>query len=294
MKNKKTLYIIPAIILCLFLNGCRNYQELENLSVVAGIAVDKAQDGEGYLVSLEVIDTSAPIKENKVKSRVIESEGRTVFDAVNQVKKKLFDRPYFGNAQVLIISRKIAESEGIENIIEGFLRDTEPRETIEVTISRGETAKEIITPDNDGKYIYSYEIKKNLDGGKKNSNQLKNMELYKVYNELKRNSGNLLLPAFICAEKKETQEEEKDKIKKETEADGFAIFQKDKLIGWLDYGDVLYYMLINGSVKGSVFAFPLENQAKNNVSLTILKSSSKKSFEVDISGEKKAKINIVK
>ena len=140
---KKCVCLILALLFALPAAGCWSYRGLDEMTIVSGIALDKDKETGNYLLSFEFVDLSGSVKENGPESKIIESEGKTIFEAVRNAKKKLRNKLYFGHAQMLIINQDIAKEEDIGSIMDWFMRDGEVRETINMAISREQTAQDI-------------------------------------------------------------------------------------------------------------------------------------------------------
>ena len=128
--RKKMIRILTTLFLCVCLTSCWDYKGLDELTFVAGIAIDEAEGGAGYRVSFEVIDTQVSMKEGEMRSILVESEGMTIYDAIYKTNKQLYHYLYFGNTELLVISHQLAEKEGLKPILEGFLRDASTRDTM--------------------------------------------------------------------------------------------------------------------------------------------------------------------
>ena len=72
------------IILC----GCWNYREIDNLAIVAGIAIDKDMVTNKYILTTEVITTQSQGVSSIISSELYSSEGDSVFGAVRNTIEK--------------------------------------------------------------------------------------------------------------------------------------------------------------------------------------------------------------
>ena len=77
----KRLYILVTMILSLFIfTGCWNYEEINKMRFVSGVAVDYDEVKEEYIVTTEVVRLIQGGKD--FGSTLFQSRGLTVFDAV--------------------------------------------------------------------------------------------------------------------------------------------------------------------------------------------------------------------
>jgi spore germination protein KC len=132
MKKAKLLLIAALISSLLLLTGCWNYKEIESFYIVAGAAIDRSADN-GYHVTFDVVDTTSGTKGPTFRSRFIESEGMTIFDAIRNAVQISDRKLYLGNIKVILISRQIA-SQGIAPVLDQMMRNEESRLTVGVAV----------------------------------------------------------------------------------------------------------------------------------------------------------------
>lgn len=279
MKTKLLLLALIIIITTTF-TGCWNYTEIEGLTIVTGIAVDKGE-AEEYKLTYEVADIHEAGRDSKIKSRLLETSGSTIFEAVREAIEYVAPRLYFGHLEVVIISQAIAR-DGIIEIVDFLCRDAEPRLSVDFLISKGKTAKEILHTQAITAEIHSYEIRKILDAEKFLA-KLPKVEVYKFVNNLCCEGESPFLPAIGISE---TAGEKTSKVS------GLAVFKEDKLIGFLAEEETLYFNFIISQIKGGVIALENSPKENSNVSMEIFKSKTKVK-PVYIDGEIHMKIDIM-
>lgn len=111
MKNK----IFVLLVFCLILCGCGNYRELNDLSVITGVAIDK--DEAGYKLSYLIANSQkaqTSSKEGEAQTTVYSGTGKNLTEAVNAIEVKSPKQLYYGHITVVIISEEIGK--------EGFLK----------------------------------------------------------------------------------------------------------------------------------------------------------------------------
>ena len=77
---RKIIALLLIVPLLSSLCGCWNYRLLEDLGIVAGVAIDKGTDDK-FELTMEIADAKSG-KERMVDSHIIHSSGNTIFDAV--------------------------------------------------------------------------------------------------------------------------------------------------------------------------------------------------------------------
>lgn len=247
------------------LAGCWNYREVETLSIVAGIAVDQGSRAGTYAVTVEALDfSSGGTKNAEVKPLIVTSEGSSVFDAVRNAIKKSGQKLFFSHCKVVIISRELA-AEGISPVLDWFSRDAEPRITLELVVSKGQTAGELLLQKPISGQIISLEIDKMLESDAISLAEAPNVKLYQASDILGAEGESLSLPAVTVS----------GSPKGDTpELAGAAIFRRDRLIGFLSSDEAKYLLLAQNKVSGGLL--PLDKESgEPDVTLEILENHTK-------------------
>lgn len=280
MKRRFPAAIAAGALLCTALSGCWDYRSLDELTIVAGVAIEYSEnDPDLYAVSFEIIDSQSSAEKGVVQSVMLESEGKTIFEAVHNADKSLHNEIYFGNTQLVIVSHQLAAKEGLGNIMDSFLRDFSTRDNVNFIISREKTAKEIIQPDKDSKSVVSYNISNSIGRDKRTTNSTRTLELYRIYDYLTLGADNLALPAFRL-------EETEDGAKQPT-ADGMAVFKNDRMVSYLMDDKLPSFLLTVEKLQGGTYTFFLEpeeddeDRSPMGITLEIMKSQYKKSHEMN-------------
>lgn len=272
--SKKLLRLFLCLLLTLPLAGCWNYRSLSDMCIVEGIGVDFDDAGGAYRLSFEIIDMSSPVKSSGIKTKIVESEGKTLFDAVRNAKKRLNNRLYFGNAQTVIISNSIASQQGLSPVIDLFVRDAECRESLNVVISLLPTAKALLSASGTDQPVVSQLIQNIVDKDEQTTGSTRDLELYRIYNILHAKDGGqqLVVPTFHVVPNDGTPV---------VEARGLSVFKKDKLLGYLSAQEAKYFLFITGKIKGGILPASISGSGPENVSLEIMSSRTKRTFSYE-------------
>ncbi len=267
----KNIKVIIIVLISILLTGCWDYVGLNEITTVTGIAIDKNFETQMYELSFEIIDLDKSAKDKTMKTKVIESQGITLFDAVRNAKRKLYNKLYFSNAQIIIVNYEIAKEDGMNTIVDLFFRDTEIRETIDFAISYKRSAKELLLQRETDTSSIAYTIKDIINEDNMITTATNYSSMYNMINTLENESMALNLPMFTINENE-----------KVVELYGIAVFNKDKLIGELTNEESKYFLFIDGNLSDGVI--PLKHKTKNNktdiynLSLEIYESKTKKSY----------------
>lgn len=278
--NKKIVCITLCLLLVFPLVGCWNYRGLNEMSIVSGVAIDRNPLNGYFQLTFETVDLSKPIKSAGLVSKIIQTEGKTLFDAARNAKTRVQSKLYYGNMQIVVVSREIAETEGVEDIIDWFLRDSECRETMCFIISQEKTAHDILSIEGSNNSIVAEEIQKIINTDQEITSSTADVELYKIYNILRGEGLSLTLPAV------HTVINDKEPA---TEINGIAIFKGEKLKGFLTPEQSKYLLFATDHVNGGVLTCSSTNLGPDNVSLEISENKTKQSYSYE-DGKIKIKI----
>ncbi len=286
---------IAICILCLFLlctlTGCWNNNDLSDFYLLSGLGVDITEDGK-VMVSAQIIKTSS-IKsggsssggsssggENNKSFVVISNTADTVFGATQGLHTKVGNRLFLNSAQIIVFGEAMVKS-GIQSYVDYILRDPSTEFKTQVIVAKGTTAKEILEQDYDLSKIPGAYLRDTLDTSKLDAFSKKFMLL-----ELARE---------FEAEGKELSIGTVEKLDNKTTTEGLAVFQKDKLVGWLDKYETRGYMYITNHFKKSVLEVkdPINPNKVMAIELKKLSSKIKLKMDKDNVPEANIKLNFI-
>jgi len=264
MKKVKVVCLVTLIFSMVFLTGCWNYREIDTMNIVSGLAIDKGEQGLKYHLTFEVLDLSSTPAQGATKTKQLESEGDTIFDAVRNAVKSTEKKLFFSDCKVVVISSDLAK-EGLQPVMDWFNRDAEPRISLNLVISKDKTAADILKKETSSDEIASYKISSMLDHDTSYLGKAAKVQLYQAYDLLEGKGVSLILPAIKTAILKTGNT---------LDLAGTAMFKKDKLIGFLDNDESRFLLFINGKIKGGILLANVDSN-ENNISLEISHSETK-------------------
>lgn len=277
---KKAGWLLSILLICL-LGGCWSYRGINETTIVSGVAIDKDAATGNYQITYEIVDLTRDIKETGVQPKIVEAEGKTLFDAARNAKKRLVNKLYFGNTQIIIVSQDVAK-EGISFIVDWFLRDAECRETINIVVSQQETAKDILTLKGIDEMLVAYEVRKIIEEDQNVTASTKSAELYSIFNTLHDEGISLTVPAFHGVMNQESPT---------AEVNGIGVFKGDRLIGYLTPTETNRYLFVIDEIHAGVLTLSLEGEKTDDISLEIYKNKTEVSCSYK-DGKAKAQTSI--
>lgn len=262
MNKPISLFII--ILLCILFTGCWNYKEVNDIFIVAGISIDKDPGNKRFIVSAEVINVNEATKENTIESQRVESNGDAVFEAVRNMIKLSAKKLYWSHATSIIISESVAR-ESILPVLDWVVRDIEPRLGMNVYISKENSAKELLDSESIATVIRSYELTIMADKNK-DLIEIPMIEVHELLNKLAAPMTHPVIPAIEVVS---------NQGKATNLLSGTAVFNKDKLAGYLNVDDMLPYLFLTNNVNGGLLEVKSNDDLKETIVLEIFRSKTK-------------------
>jgi spore germination protein KC len=236
---KKVILTIIFLFTIIGLLGCWNYRELESISIVTGIAIDKSADNK-YLITVELVELKGGM-EAKTVAKTVTMTGETIFDTVRNTISLSAKRLYWSHTKVLILSKDIAK-EDIVKILDWFNRDAETREDISVLVSKGTTAKEILENGAITNEVVAFQ----LDDMLRNENSISKAPIINIADFIIDLAGKGISPIAPAIGLVKTDNEITPQIM------GTALFAKDKLINFLNGDESKELLFIRNLIRGGL------------------------------------------
>ena len=289
---KKFLLVFTFLLL---LTGCWDYKELNEYSIVTGIAIDKTDDK--YEVSVLISNSpkdSSNSESNKSDVVVYSGKADTIFGAFKDVGLISPKEIYFGSFSVLIISDDVAK-EGIEDIVDVFLRYPNSRKSFYVTIAKDSKAKDILKIMTPLSNFPSQNISNNLSS----STNLQGIITKTNFNELlsilvKDGIDPTINSIYIVGDKKDGFDKdnlEKSEPKSYVKLGNLALFKEYKLVDYATYNESLGINFINNNIKETHLRIKYNNDYvvidTTKIKSTVIPSfkDNKPKIDIDIKGE---------
>jgi len=262
MKRIKTLLLV--FLICfhgVFATGCWNYREVDDMSIVAGVAIDKGVNKK-YQVTVEIVHVTGG-RESKTTSKLLTMEGNSILDAVSNGISLSGKKLYWSHVKVVIVSRKIAE-EGMFKVTDWLSRDAETRLDVHLLISKEDSAKKILEGKSMTEEVMSFELDDMLKN-QKNLFKAPHIEIWEFTNNLEGEGISAVAPST--------------NLMKENGAEvlqimGSAIFKQDKLIGFINGDETEDMLFVQNKIKGGTLILD-EYGGNTPATLEILENKTK-------------------
>lgn len=245
--------IILSLFILFCLTGCWNYNELNDYSIVSGVAIDKNDDKYEASVLISNSPKSNSSESNSSESQVVvySGKGDSIFSALKQIGLISPKELYFGSFSVLVISEEVAR-DGIDSAIDFFVRYPNARKNFYVVLSKDTKAKNTLKIMSPLSSFPSQKITDNIES----TTQLQGIISSTNFNNLL----SIILSDGIevsinCIkiegdEKKGSSQKNlgSSEPKAYTKLGNLGIFKEDKLIDWANRDESLGINIINGNI----------------------------------------------
>jgi len=269
-KDKKRTGMARVAFLLIFpllLSGCWNNRDLNEITIVAGLGLDRTEDGK-ILLTVQMVEPAAIQSTSSGKGKgggaqpkpvlVASYEGETVFEAVRGILSIVDKKLFLTTSQVLILGERLSQ-DGIEEALDYFQRDHVIDYTMDVLAAKDVTPGEILEIETDMDSIPAVYIK----GTSKNTISRGTTKKTMLIDVIKDMGSSGREPAIGQITK--TGE-------KEVRTEGTAVFRDGKLAGWLDPYETRGYLFAIDKVESAIVNVPADN---GKIAMEIIRSKGK-------------------
>ena len=289
----RSLMLLLLCVLLVFLSGCWDREELQQLSIVSGMAIDKGSDKvkNRYRVTVQIINPSQVAggqQGGKVQASPVTTfteTGSTLAETLRKISTKSPGELFFPHLQILVIGEKVAK-QGIEDLFDMIERDSQFRVLFPVLIARGHiTAKETLEVTTSLEAIPSAKISDALKSSEEDWGTYKSTRADQVIQGLK--EGSVVVTGVKINGEKEsgnaTTNTQQVSPSANIEIKGIALFKNGKLKKWLDGPPARGVTWITNEMKRTVMNL---NCGKKKDAIAIEISRSKSSTHVTFKHQK--------
>ena len=151
---------ILLIIIIIFLTGCYNYTEINDLAFISSIGIDYNKTNEKFIVTYEILNDNSTGEAKINKSYTISAEGKNITDAFNNTSLKVNNKPYFYHLKIIAIDETISKKH-MKDVVDYILRNPDVKNEFFLILDKSDE----VDPDI-GKKIYkmikSNEVQNNI------------------------------------------------------------------------------------------------------------------------------------
>lgn len=245
--------IILSITLLFCLTGCWNYKELNDYSIVTGVAIDKKGDEyeTSILISNSPKNNSGDSNSNESQVVVYSGKGKSIFDALKDIGLISPKELYFGSFSILVISDEVAK-EGIDNAVDFFVRYPNARKNFYVVLSKDTKAKDTLKVMSPLSAFPSQNITDNVRSTTNLQGTIDTIDFNDLLATILSDGTELTINCIkvIGDEEEGSKKENLESSEPEvyTKLGNLGIFKGDKLIDWANHDESLGINIINNNI----------------------------------------------
>lgn len=252
---------LTLIIFILLLGGCYNYKELNDLAIISGMGIDK--DNDNFILTIQIINTEKDgilSDSSQTKFITYKGEGKTLEEAYRNIIKNMPKQIYPDSMQIIVINEDVLSN--LDDILDMFFRKTEFDKQFYTLISK-DKANDILNVVTNIEQINSKKIK---DGLILNSNYLGTSRIVTYEDILMKylnNKIDIAIPS-IYIENNSNESNNLNNIEKtdnntSLKLGRIAIFEKNKLVGYLSNEESIDYNILTNNISNTIISIPYNN-----------------------------------
>lgn len=154
-RNKLTALLLCVVFLC---SGCMGSQEIDDLSFILTIGVDKADDEGEYIFTFRIAMPKAFAGEgggdNKEKTELVSVKAPAIGTAIRQLAVAMNRQPELSHASALFVSEAVAR-DGVKDIVALLLRSKVYRNAMLLLVTK-ENVKETMEKNTTPFELFQY------------------------------------------------------------------------------------------------------------------------------------------
>lgn len=238
---RRVLSVLVSVLLLFSISGCWNYTEVDDMSIVAGVAIDKNKADGKLLLTVELVDTNGGLDKTQAGFKMISLSGDTMFEIVRNIISITGKKLFWSHAKAIIVSEEVAR-EGLIKAIDWYSRDTETRSDVFIFVSGEKTAREVLNLNSTTQAIMSFELAQMMRDEKYISSA-PTVEIWDFIDKLETLGNNAVAP-MVNIHVKNGQKNER--------VEGTAVFVKDRMVGKLDGDETKSMLFVKNLITGGV------------------------------------------
>lgn len=244
--------IIVSLFILFCLSGCWNYKELNEYSIVTGIAIDKKDDK--YEVSVLISNAPKSSTDNSSSESqivVYSGTGSSVFEALKDIGLISPKELYLNSFSIFVLSEEVSK-EGIDNVVDFFLRYSSSRNKFFVIVAKDVKAKDTLKIMTHLTNFPSQGISDNIKSTTNLQGTIAKMGFDELISILLRDGIDPVINSVEVIgdieEGSKTENLESSSPETYIKIGTLGIFKNDKLIDWASHDESLGINMINGEI----------------------------------------------
>ncbi|SHJ42928.1 Ger(x)C family spore germination protein [Propionispora hippei] len=306
---KKLAVCLLIVINTLWLTGCWDRMEINDLAIVTAVGVDKLEDGHICLTLLIPAPRLFPSAGgggggdggDKAPTIVMSEYGKTIMDAFRRLQEKSSREIMFSHVRFIVLSERLARS-GVNEALDFFSRYRQSNLRAHVLVTQDDIA-ELMASDPGIERTVSDLIHEEGEMGISVRIDLKDFIAMLTEEGINPVAGRIEMVPLVMERKKKDEEknegngqengqkknqengqENPKKPKKTLAIRGAAIFHKDKLVGWMNDAEARGLVWLRDEMEQGVITVAIPEE-KGGGRISVRLKEAKVKFKPQIEAE---------
>jgi len=260
-------FVFLLLIFPLLLTGCWNNRDLTEINIVAGIGLDRTEDGK-VLLTVQIVEPAAIQNTSSGRGKgggaqpkpvFVESfEGETVFETIRGILSIVDKRLFFSTTQVLILGERLLQ-DGMIEVLDFFQRENDIDYGMNILVAKGVAPGEILEIENDMDSISAVYIRETAENTVSRGT-VKKTTLIDLIKDIESGGRQPAIGQITKAGDRKVRTE------------GVAVIKDGRLAGWLDPYETRGYLFAIGEVKSAIVNIPAD---RGKIAMEIIRSKGK-------------------
>ncbi|MGN7284125.1 Ger(x)C family spore germination protein [Shouchella rhizosphaerae] len=268
---QKTIIIVVSFFL---LSGCWDRWELNQLSLIVGMAVDK--DGEDYVLTIQAMNPSEIASQETSRGYAqgidVREKSRTIHESLRKTIQKTPRRSFVSQLKVLILSEDVAK-EGLDHVLDFFYRDHEMRSDFFVLIAKDTNAENILNVLTPLENVSALSLFDSIEYSSRSYSSTKILTMDHLFYEIQAVGVDpSIMGVTISGDLQQglsKKNVEQNMATAFVETNGLAMFKGSKMLTWLSQQHSKNIEYVNSEIENSVKSFTCPGEGKGKLALEL-------------------------
>lgn len=264
----------------LCLTGCWDSHELNQLAFQTALGIDKSSNNE-FIVTIQILNSRAIASQkstNEAPIVVFTDEGYNLLETIRSMNTRSPRRITGTHLQTIVFGEEFARS-GISEVVDFLLRDYQHSPDLYCTVAKGTTANNLLSSLTNLENNPSVKISSSLQISEKAWAATKTTKITELVNSIVASGINPVLTGIKMTDSAKQSVDDLKLTKTDPlQLSDIAVFQRDKLVGWLNEDECKGFNYITGNVLHS--AGYIESQETGKITLDITSANSKQKMVI--------------
>lgn len=262
---RRGLFLIMTTLLCLLQSGCWDWVEVNQSSMLTGMAIEPGKNGMLRL-TMEVLN---PAEAQRVQTGsggpatlLYTMEGKSISEASSRMNEMVERRIIFSHIHMVVVDESIARK-GLNQIMDVLQRSRFVREDVLLLIAKDSPASDVLKIMYPSGQYASWKLRLQINHFYRSWGGTPKSTLYNYTDAILSEGREPVLAAISVLGDVKKSENSKNITASSPEVivkcAGSAVFKEDKLIGFITVPETRLLNLIRDEIKGTSFAVPVKS-----------------------------------